>query len=194
MSDAHHRKKQPAVTRRQLLDVAATLALESGMGGLTLDAVARAAGVSKGGLLHHFPSKQALFEGLFDSLVERFQEEIDREAARDAEVAGRTARAYLRAVTGLRGGGESRLWGIMSAAMLFEPSLRERWRSWLVEHMRRDAADPAGEASLAVARLAADGLWFADLFGTFDDSPELRAEIVERLESMTRDPRPGGAG
>lgn len=194
MSDSHRRKKQPAVTRQQLLDVAAALALESGMGALTLDAVARAAGVSKGGLLHHFPSKQALLEGLFDDLIERFQREIDREADADPDPRGRRARAYLRAAVGQRGNGEARLWGIMSAAMIFEPSLRERWRMWMAEHLRGDDEGARDPAALAMARLAADGLWLADLFGTLEDAPGLRAEIVERLESMTRDDRNGGAG
>ena len=39
------------------------------MAGVTLDAVSQAAGVSKGGLLHHFPNKMALLDGLFDDLI-----------------------------------------------------------------------------------------------------------------------------
>ena len=69
MSDAHHRKKQPALVRQQLLEVAARLASEQGMAAVTLDAVSGASGVSKGGLLHHFPNKNALLEGLLDSLL-----------------------------------------------------------------------------------------------------------------------------
>ncbi|HRN83289.1 MAG TPA: helix-turn-helix domain-containing protein, partial [Hyphomicrobium sp.] len=57
MTNAHKRRKQPDIVRHQLLDVAARLCLKNGLHGLTLDAVAKEAGVSKGGLLHHFPSK-----------------------------------------------------------------------------------------------------------------------------------------
>lgn len=71
MSDAHHRKKQPLLIRQQLLAVAARLAAERGVGAVTLDAVAAASGVSKGGLLHHFPTKASLLEGMLDSLLDQ---------------------------------------------------------------------------------------------------------------------------
>ena len=68
MSTAHHRKKQPLFVRQQLLEVAARLASEKGMTAVTLDAVSGASGISKGGLLHHFPSKNMLLEALFDKI------------------------------------------------------------------------------------------------------------------------------
>ena len=62
MTNAHERKKQPEVVRRNLLDCAAKLAAEQGVAALSVQAVADAAGVTKGGLFHHFPSKQVLLE------------------------------------------------------------------------------------------------------------------------------------
>src|SRR3546814_10243849 len=58
MSLSHQRKKQPELVRRSLIDCAARIVAEAGVGGATIQAVADAAGVTKGGLLHHFPSKQ----------------------------------------------------------------------------------------------------------------------------------------
>jgi len=47
-------------TRKQLLDAAAKLIRQNGFGGLRTIEVAKVAGVSRGALLHHFPSKHAL--------------------------------------------------------------------------------------------------------------------------------------
>jgi AcrR family transcriptional regulator len=47
-------------TRRQLLEAAVTLIRNNGFGGLRTIEVADLAGVSRGALLHHFPSKHAL--------------------------------------------------------------------------------------------------------------------------------------
>ena len=47
-------------TRRQLLESAVTLIRKNGFGGLRTIEVADLAGVSRGALLHHFPSKHAL--------------------------------------------------------------------------------------------------------------------------------------
>lgn len=43
-------------TKQRILDAAAEIARELGPGHLSLEAVATRAGVSKGGLLYHFPS------------------------------------------------------------------------------------------------------------------------------------------
>jgi AcrR family transcriptional regulator len=46
------------------LDVAETVIMRQGIAKLALGAVAAEAGISKGGLLHHFPTKDRLVEAL----------------------------------------------------------------------------------------------------------------------------------
>ncbi|PXY30322.1 TetR/AcrR family transcriptional regulator [Prauserella sp. PE36] len=55
--------------REQVLDAYEDILIESGSAAVTLDAVAARAKVSKGGLLYHFGSKDALLDGLLDRLV-----------------------------------------------------------------------------------------------------------------------------
>lgn len=69
--------------RDALLSAYQTLLLAEGERATTLEAVAASAGVSKGGLLYHFKSKDALAEALIDRLDELVGE--DREAMRTAE-------------------------------------------------------------------------------------------------------------
>ncbi|MBG6212173.1 AcrR family transcriptional regulator [Cryobacterium sp. CAN_C3] len=68
---------RPASTRDRLLDAFEELLIEGGERSATLDAVAAAASVSKGGLLYHFGSKDALVDGQL--------ERLDAFAATDAE-------------------------------------------------------------------------------------------------------------
>lgn len=58
--------------RDQILDAVERLLVRDGVDAVRLDAVAREAGVSKGGLLHHFPSKRALVQGVVVRLADRF--------------------------------------------------------------------------------------------------------------------------
>ena len=58
----------PPAARDKVLDAFERLLIEHGERETTLDAVARAAGVSKGGLIYHFPSREALIEGLLGRL------------------------------------------------------------------------------------------------------------------------------
>lgn len=63
--------------RDRVLDAYETLLIEHGPGSATLDAVAAAAQVSKGGLLYHFGSKDALAAGLLDRLRTRSAADAD---------------------------------------------------------------------------------------------------------------------
>lgn len=67
-----------ASCRDLLLDAAESVVMDSGAAHLTLDAVAEKAGVSKGGLLYHFPTKEALLEAMVTRLLEQGD---DRRAA-----------------------------------------------------------------------------------------------------------------
>jgi AcrR family transcriptional regulator len=66
-----------AGARDRVLDAYETLLIDHGAGAVTLDAVAAEAGVSKGGLLYHFASKDALVSGLLDRLRERSAADAD---------------------------------------------------------------------------------------------------------------------
>jgi AcrR family transcriptional regulator len=54
----------PPAARVATLDAADALLAEEGIAAFTLEAVAARAGISKGGLLYHFPTKEALLAGL----------------------------------------------------------------------------------------------------------------------------------
>ena len=66
------------VAREAVLDAFESLLIEVGERAATLDAVARRAGVSKGGLLYHFPNKEAMISALL--------ERMDRLVAEDVQI------------------------------------------------------------------------------------------------------------
>ena len=159
---AHHRKKQPEQVRRALLDCAAQIAAEQGAAAITIQAVAERAGVTKGGLLHHFDSKQALLAAVFKDLLDKMDQEIERTLADDPQARGRFTRAYVRACFSDRLLGDRSLWGALSVAIVSEPALRALWSAWLDRRMARHA-ETDGDPRLVAVRLAADGVWLADM-------------------------------
>jgi len=158
----HHRKKQPEQVRRALLDCAAQIAAEQGAQAITIQAVAERAGVTKGGLLHHFDSKQALLAAVFSDLLDQMDREIDRSMAGDTVMRGRFTRAYVRACFSDRVLGERSLWAALSVAIVSEPALRTLWSAWLDGRMARHV-ETDGDPALVAVRLAADGVWLADM-------------------------------
>lgn len=142
--EAQHRKKDPVRLHRQLLESAAMIAGRDGIAALSLNAVAREAGVSKGGLMHHFPNKQALIFALFARLLAIMEKAISELMAADNIAYGRFTRAYLRYLSNpeLTDTHESRQLMVLSLAMPDEPVLRKCWRDWMLDHLAQgDALD-----------------------------------------------------
>jgi len=185
MAIAHHRKKQPALIRQQLLDCAARLASEHSIGAVTLDAVAAASGVSKGGLLHHFPTKASLLEAMLDSLLDRLDAAIGAQMRRDPMPHGRFTRSYLRAVLDLRERPEETGdWAQVTLALLSEPQLRQRWRNW-VEKQSEDFVGTDSSVDSQIVRFATDGIWLADILSSHSSTAQSQQAVIDRLISLT---------
>jgi len=181
-----------AGTRDRILEAGYAVAGQSGVAAVTLDAVANRAGVSKGGLLYHFPSKEALVSGMVDGLCRTFADLADAAAQGDPQRTGRAARAYLSASAGELW--QSSRWLALVGALIVDPGLLDSWRAWVVAGRAADEAENADPAATAIVRLAADGLWLAGVLGLPAPDQELRAAILAELDQMTCSPRsrPGG--
>lgn len=158
--------------------------LRDGVAHLTLEAAALEAGISKGGILYHFPTRAALVAAMVERLSSRFDEDLAREGAGSGRP-GAFTRAYLEASFGPssddhvireRRLGAAVIAGVASDPELLEP-LRERFAAW--QHAL--TADSIAPASASLMRLAADGLWFTELFGLAPLDEHLRAAVREEL-------------
>ncbi|MBC1181076.1 MULTISPECIES: TetR/AcrR family transcriptional regulator [Brevundimonas] len=180
--DSTTRRRAPDDTRAEIIEKALEVAAELGASGFTLDAVAARTSVSKGALLHHFPSKIALLEGMVDHLGRMHTDTILAEAARDPEPYGRNARAYLRATVNEPVTPQDVSIGrVIMAACAIDPALAQRWNGWIDKVKVDDPSDPVGADDALMLRLIADGLWMSDLFGTHAVSPEQRQALLSLL-------------
>lgn len=186
--DAHKASGRRASARERILEAGYAVAAESGVAALTLDAVAGRAGVSKGGLLYHFPSKEALVSGMVDGLCRTFAGIAGTAARADPVPEGRSARAYLAASAGELW--QSDRWHALVGALVVSPGLLDSWREGVAAGRRADKAEGTDPVAAAIVRLAADGLWLAGVLGLPGPGPQLRAAILAELDQMTRRPKP----
>jgi len=178
-------KRQSDITRKSLLAAARSIVAKQGAINFTLESVAQAASVSKGALLHHFPTKKALVEAMVRDLVERFHAACEAQAAKDPDAKGRSARAYVRAVAA-QTEQDSEYFAAMSVAFLSDMSLMHLWRSGVAEAMKIDAAENEDPSDALIVRLAADGIWNSDLYNTYGFESARRKQILDKLVAMTR--------
>jgi AcrR family transcriptional regulator len=165
--------------RDRILAAAMAVARESGAGRLSLDAIARRAGVSKGGLLYHFPKKNALMK----ALVERHLAEIEAATIAATSSPGRpnaVAGAFLQAYREKLACGPARPSGVL-AALAENPDLLKPVRAHqlrIVDRMRSSALDL--DMSL-IAFLAVEGMKALELFEADPLTDEERERVFDSL-------------
>ncbi|MGD9762813.1 MAG: TetR/AcrR family transcriptional regulator [Candidatus Binatia bacterium] len=167
-----------------ILDAAEAVVVRHGIANLTLDAVAAEAGVSKGGLLHHFPAKDRLVEALVRRCAENWRAFYTDAYARTPEGPGRMARALLESCLA-----DSKAWteqlrrssSACFAALAQNPSLIEPMRAVYSDLHRRIAEDnlPPGVGETIVAVL--DGLWLDWVLGLIPVDEALMARVHAAL-------------
>jgi len=150
----------------------------------SMDDVARAAGLSKGGLIHHFPTRAALVDGLIGLAIAEVDEGMTAAAAH-----GHAARTWLR--LSVPDDGELELYRAMAVALKglglaqVDSSQRESAPSAAsvlvaVAISRWDALLTAelGDATTALmVRLIGDGLFLNALSGTATP-----ADVIDAIE------------
>jgi AcrR family transcriptional regulator len=167
--------------RDRILDAAEQLVSAAGASNLTLDAVAQTAGVSKGGLLYHYPSKDALLV----AMLERHCEQIDArcELARSG-LAGDDGASHVKShVLGMLRPNAVRaeLGTALLAAAANNPSLLDPIRQRYAETVARLAADPRSFARAVIVTLAVDGLMMGEVWRLTPFTPAQREQIVSEL-------------
>ncbi|WP_158639025.1 TetR/AcrR family transcriptional regulator [Elioraea rosea] len=174
-------------TRTRLLDAAEAIVADRGVGALTLDAVAAEAGVSKGGLLHHYRSKEALLTAIVARMTEEMRAVFDRLREAEPSGPGRTVRACIAWALQPRPEREARdlrIAAALLAAHAHHPALVDPVRA---EHARIRAliAEDGLDHGRALAVLtAADGLFMAKIFSIWQPTEAEAGALRHALEDL----------
>jgi len=173
-------------TRKRLLDAVGEAVALAGATTFTLEAVAKRAGVSKGALLHHFPTKSVLIEEFVKTLLETFWGEVHTLAANDEEPYGRMTRAYANMVLSVnRSPADARRWSGLMTAFVVNPALMYMWRDASNSYQRALEAETHQNDSLMIARMAVDSYWSNQLFGVQSVSSEARTQLINGIIGLT---------
>lgn len=168
-----------------ILAAASEIAKEEGVVKLTLEAVAQRAGISKGGLLYHYHSKEALIKGMVEDWTNNYFESILTLVKEDKIEQGKWSRAYVKS-TYSDLDNNKHLSSIM-AALFYNPDLlhdfRQRYDHFLKKLMN-DGIDPV---KATIARLSIDGLWFSEITGMRPLSNDLQTQVLNELINMTQE-------
>lgn len=176
----------PVTTRDKIIDAAMSIVRDQGVAKLTLDEAARCAGLSKGGVLYHFKTKDDLIRGVVEHLINR-SDAIQRSYYdREPEGPYRWARAVVRTGFDPNGPASSKLGGALLASIAVNPELvaplQAHYDKW-IERIRADSPNPllAGMICMAI-----DGHYFEKILGLQlcdeDGHNEMMAFMLDQLK------------
>ncbi len=172
--------------RDRVLDAAEAVVVRQGIANLTLEAVATEARMSKGGLLHYFPNKDSLVEGLVVRCAEHWRAGSIEAYENTSEGPGRMARALLSHLA------DSEAWteqcqqssSAAFAALVQNPKLIEPMRAVYSELRRRLTEDGLAPGAGETVLVAMDGLWLNRVLGLAPVDKQRMDRIRHALETL----------
>jgi AcrR family transcriptional regulator len=167
-------------TRERILQAAARHVGLNGPAKLTIESAADAAGLSKGAVLYHFKTKNALIEAMLASVLDAFERATGSVVGNNANVNGSYASAYAQVSFDLRVDTLEAAAGMLAAVAndidLLKPAAERH-----EDYQRRLEADGINPAVATLVRLAADGLYFARAFDLAPPSNGLTKQVLAIL-------------
>ena len=171
------------IMKDDILDAAERVVMKLGASGLSIDAVAKEAGISKAMVVYDHKSKSALLEALIDR---RMKIEIDRQAQEVAnatdtphpELFGRIKVAEVT-MTDL----DRAVAMAIGASVSQDEKVQKLMRDWTLMDLKAMSEGPKPEAAL-MAYLALTGIYVTELFAFHQWTEEERAKILEGVRTI----------
>ncbi|PFG74628.1 TetR/AcrR family transcriptional regulator [Tepidiforma thermophila] len=162
-------EERRAKTRRQLVEAARRAVAARGFEGASLDAIAASAGLSKGAVYAHFPTKLDLYLAVVSDVLEEARRRLERAA--EALAAGASPPAAAEAFLGTTRDAEH------SALMLdiWITAGRERAVGELLDAFLAERSTLLGAAAIRAGQGPREALATAELVGRLIDAAALHA-------------------
>ena len=185
MSVKMGQRRTAAETRELIIQAASQILIDEGLSSLTLAKAAEKAGLSKGGLLYHFPNKVALIDAIFEYHNEIFEQRLDQLAEDEGHAPGAWLKAYARAsVEQITDADTASLYASLFAAEEEYASahalMRQKYINWQ-EKVEDCGIDPNWAMLI---RLAVDGLWFAEMHQYGAPNIDRRDWLVHKIMEL----------
>ncbi len=172
-----------SIDRNAVLDAAEAIVTETGAAGLSFEAVARAAGITKSGVQYCFGTRENLIRSLIRRWADTFEAEVMARAG--PRPSPRSVISGHIAVTRDSDDAEYSRSAAMMTALLQRPDQVAETRDWYRSRLAGlDMTKPA-DRKAALAFLAAEGAFALRTFGLIDFSEDQWRALFADMLAMT---------
>jgi AcrR family transcriptional regulator len=174
--------RRKTIDRDAILDAAEDIVSRRGASALTIDAVAKAVGITKGGVQYSFASKDALIDAMFQRWDQGYEAAF-REIAGDAPDPVTAVRAHVEAARRASDDANAKAASLL-AALLQTPEDLGSVRAWYAGRLAGlDASSEEGRRA-RLAFLATEGAFLLRYFGLMEIGPEEWRAIFADIGSL----------
>jgi AcrR family transcriptional regulator len=165
-----------------LLEAAIQVAAQGGVEALTIESLAEAAGVTKGGVQYHFHTKDALYEELLEYALSLFDEALE-ELAPVGSKPGKWLRAYVDLSLGTPTDHDNAVATLLAGVPIQDDRARP-YRHFAAKWKARANADGKDAATNTIVRLAADSVWMerAYLSATASEIAKVKKRLHQLID------------
>ncbi len=171
------------VSTHEILDAVERVVVKFGVSRLSIDVVAREAGISKSRVVYDYKSKTALLEALIDRQFQRDKERIDILVLECAETPHPELFARIKRAEQAPDDIERAVALAVSSSMSSEVSLQRKMREWTVHDLKAMEAGEKPEAA-RIVYFALIGFNCHEWFGLVNWSNQERFSFLEGIRAM----------
>lgn len=176
--------RQRTIDRDKVLDAAEIIVISQGAAALTIDAVAKAMGISKGGVQYCFGNKEALIDAMFERWGLTYEQIFNREIAQDGSPENRI-NAH-RIATCEHDKAAMAKGAALMAALLQTPEYLKSTRIWYRDKLRNlDTSTDMGKRARLMF-LATEGAFMLRYFGFMEIDENEWQEMFNDMHDLLK--------
>lgn len=177
--------RQQTIDRDKVLDAAESIIASAGVAALTIDAVAKAMGITKGGVQYCFGSKDAMIDALFVRWEQAYQTVFDSIAGEHPDPVT-IIRAHMEATRHPDEVSSAKAASLM-AGLARTPEHLAGTRDWYRKRIEQlDLRTPAGRQA-RLAFLATEGAFILRFFGFMPVEPQEWEDMFNDIQTLLPD-------
>lgn len=174
--------RRRTIDRERVLDAAEHLVATEGASALTIAAVAKAAGITKGGVQSCFGTKEALITAMIQHWMDDHDQRLDRHAEGGQSPAARVS-AHIDAIMVESSAAHTRASGLL-AVLLQQPEHLTIIRRWYSAQLHGLEDDSTSKRRARVAFFAAEGAFLLRYFGFLPFSESEWNQTFESIKAL----------
>jgi len=166
--------------KQELLTNAAKIINEEGIQKFTMDYLAKKSGITKGGVLYHFDSKNKLLLEMNEMVIQIYEENIEHYRS---QLSGSYlfTRAYALSTIYFLNNNENNLLPAVFISSHEDQKSQQLWQSVLAKWDQAFDHDQGDPDKILELRMICDGIWFSIMYNYENNLKDRMEQIVQQF-------------